>query len=248
MLAPQTVRAVDAYWAGDLGCTPDEFRSTTPVVLLHGAGWADYPGAYVMRLDGAAPVLSLPPELLDRFGPPLAAAARDGLAADGRWAEILGTVLERTVGPAWIGYASAETLRNPVSHAEIRPLTPGDAPLVERLLAACTPAELEQVTTLPDSSVAVGAVVGGELAAICGYEVWGGTIAHLSVFTHGGHRGGGLGRAVVSAAATLALEHGLVPQYRVIETNAASRAVAEALGFERYATSLALRFRPSPTA
>jgi GNAT superfamily N-acetyltransferase len=248
MLEPAVIDKVDAYWARHLGCTTAQLHAHEPVLLPHAAELADYAGAYMMQFKGAAPVISLPPVQAASLGPRLAVAARESLAADGRWGEILGTLLERMVGPAWVGYASAETLRHFTADVETRLLTPADAAHVERLGRACTADDWENVASLPRAGVSVGAFAEGELAAIAGYEIWGESIAHVAVLTHPAHRGRALGRAVVSAVAAVALERELVPQYRSLMANRASLAVAAALGFEGYATSLALRFTPSSDA
>ena len=248
MLANEVMHKVDAYWARHLGCTPAQLRQREPVLLSHGAELAAYSGAYIMRLCGAAPVISLPPDRVASLGPRLAAAAREGLAADGRWSAILGTLLDRAVGPAWLGYASAETLRHGAVEVETRLLTPADAPHVERLGSAATPDDWENVASLSGAAVSLGALMQGELVAIAGYELLGDSIAHIAVLTHPAHRGRSLGRTLVSAVAAVALEQGLVPQYRSLMANPRSLAVAAALGFEQYATSLALRFTPSPGA
>ena len=242
MLAPAVTRTVDAYWGGQLGCAPARLHEEAPVLLSHAGELADYRGAYMMRFGGAAPVISLPPAHVDSLGPRLAAAARESLDADGRWSEILGPLLDRMVGPAWVGYASAETLRHVAAEAETRLLTTADAPHVERLGRAATPDEWDNIASLPRAGVMVGAFADGELAAIAGYEVWGESIAHVAVLTHPAHRGRALGRAAAGSVAAVALERGLVPQYRSLMSNRASLAVAAALGFEGYATSLALRF------
>lgn len=236
------IRRVDAYWSRHFGCAPAQLHEAEPVLLPHAGELDDYQGAYMMRFGGAAPVISLPAERVASLGPRLAAAARESLAADDRWSEILGPLLDRMVGPAWVGYASAETLRHVAVEAETRLLTPADAPHVERLGRAATPDEWDNIASLPRAGVMVGAFADGELAAVAGYEVWGESIAHVAVLTHPAHRGRLLGRAVVGAVAAVALERGLVPQYRVLTTNRASLAVAAAQGFEGYAASLALRF------
>jgi GNAT superfamily N-acetyltransferase len=248
MLAPEVIHKVDAYWATYFGCTPAHLRQSEPVLLSHAGELAGYLGAYIMQCDGAAPVVSLPPALVASLGPRLAAAAHESLAADGRWSEILGPLLDRTVGPAWVGYASAETLRRIAVDVETRLLTSADAPLVQRLGRACTADDWDNVASLPRAELSVGAFADGELAAIAGYEVWGGSIAHLAVLTHPAHRGRTLGRAVVSAVAALALHRGLVPQYRSLMVNGVSLRVAAVLGFERYAKTLALRFTSSTQA
>jgi GNAT superfamily N-acetyltransferase len=67
-------------------------------------------------------------------------------------------------------------------------------------------------------------------------------IAHIAVVTHPGFRGHGYARTVVSTLTEIALGRTFVPQYRTLEANAPSIAVARRLGFLQYATSLAVRF------
>jgi len=147
-----------------------------------------------------------------------------------------------------VGYALAGTLRRGPAEGETRLLTPADAPHVERLGRACTADEWDDVASLSRAAVSVGAFRGWRARGCRRIRDLGDTIAHVAVLTHPAHRGCALGSAVVSGVAALALERGLVPQYRSLMANRASRALAAALGFEHYATSLALRFTPSPAA
>lgn len=86
-----------------------------------------------------------------------------------------------------------------------------------------------------------GVFAGGRLVAVASYQVWGDVIAHLSIVTHPGYRSRGFGRSAVAHLAERAIAAGLLPQYRTLESNGASVRVAEALGFCRYATSMAVR-------
>ena len=63
----------------------------------------------------------------------------------------------------------------------------------------------------------------------------------IAIVTHPAHRGRGLGKAAVSAIARIALARGLVAQYRTLCANTPSMAIARALGFQRFATTLAIR-------
>jgi GNAT superfamily N-acetyltransferase len=74
-----------------------------------------------------------------------------------------------------------------------------------------------------------------------GYEVWDERLAHITFVTRPAFRDGGLGRAVVWAAARAALDAGLIPQHRTLETNGPALAVARALGFAPYGATLALQ-------
>jgi RimJ/RimL family protein N-acetyltransferase len=118
-----------------------------------------------------------------------------------------------------------------------------DLPAVQALESACSPREWEHGGITVGEDVAAGTFVGDELAALAGYEVWDGVIAHISVVAHPAHRGRGHAAAAVSLVTTTALERGLLAQYRALESNTPSLAVAERLGFQPYARSVAVRLR-----
>jgi GNAT superfamily N-acetyltransferase len=242
MLAPETRRRIDGYWAEFFGCTPDRLRPAEPVVLAPAAALPDYDGVYIQSF-GAAPLISVPPTLPASIRDALARAAREGLEADARWADALGASFDRIVGPAWIGYADQQTLRAGAPTPGTRRLTEADRPLIEQLRDACTPTEWEHAGG-DEGELAVGVFVDEELAALARYVAWGGGIAHVSIVTHPARRGRGHGREAVAALTREVLARGLVPQYRVLADNAPSLAVAGALGFQHYATSLALRLLP----
>jgi predicted GNAT family acetyltransferase len=69
----------------------------------------------------------------------------------------------------------------------------------------------------------------------------GGTSSHIAVITHPDFRGRGYGRSAVAHLAARALAAGLLPQYRTLVANHSSIHVAQSLGFELYATSMAVR-------
>jgi predicted GNAT family acetyltransferase len=85
--------------------------------------------------------------------------------------------------------------------------------------------------------------VGEQLASVSGYETWGDRVAHISVITHPKQRSRGFGQRAVAHIAMRALDAGLLPQYRTLESNSASIRIAESLGFCRYAISLAIRLK-----
>jgi GNAT superfamily N-acetyltransferase len=242
MLAPDTLDAVDGYWAGFLGVARSRLRPPRPLAVPH-AGLGDYRGMYAQAFGGA-PLVSLPLAMLERFGRDAAEAAGGGFADEGRWRAVFGERADVVVGPALIAYADAGTLRRPTADAGVRPLEEGDRPALDALRAALTPVEWEHGGSELDAGPVFGAFVDGALAAVSGWEVWGRRIAHLSIATHPAHRGRGLGTAAVAHAAGAALQGGLIPQYRALVANAQSLRVAARLGFTGYAQSLAVRFRP----
>lgn len=243
MLSLATLRTIDDYWAEFFGVPRGRLRPAAPLLVPHAAGLDDYAGMYAQSFGGAAPVVSLPAALLERFGGGVAEVAADGLVDDGRWSRVFGSALERVVGPAEIRYADAGTLRPALVDAPVRLLKEADRPALERLRRAVDATEWEHGGSQQDAHVVAGTFVDGELAAVAGYAPWDGRIAHLRVVTHPAQRGRGLGAGVVEHVARGALDAGLVPQYRALASNAASLRIADRLGFVPYAVSLAARLR-----
>lgn len=247
MLAPATLEEVDGYWARFLGVSRDALRPPVPRAVPHtpadgDAGLGGYAGMYAQSFGGA-PLVSLPGTLLERFGAAAAEAARGGLVDDERWGGVFGESVDCVVGPARIAYADARTFRPPVAGARVRPLEESDRPAVEALRRAVTPTEWEHGGSEPGETPLIGAFDGGALAAVAGYEVWGGRIAHLAIVTHPAHRRRRLGTAAVALAARTALDGGLIPQWRALAENTGSVALSRTLGFVPYAASLAVRLR-----
>jgi predicted GNAT family acetyltransferase len=89
-----------------------------------------------------------------------------------------------------------------------------------------------------------GCFAGGALAAAGMLEPWGARLLHVGIATHPGHRGRGYGKAVVSAMTAHGLATGRVVQYRTLLANLPSVGIARALGFQRFALTLAVRLHP----
>jgi len=224
------------YWASHLGCSPEELFSLPLRVLTHGEDLNGCDGV-VALFRGSAAIVSIPPEreaplrdlLFSRpgaFSPQILAAA-------------LSPVTERIVGPASISYSPKVA---PPAHPPCD-LGPEHAAARAALQQACAPEDWEAGGGAEEDPSS-GIFVDGQLAAQAGYEVWGGTIAHISIVTHPAFRNRGYGRSAVAHAAHRALAAGLLPQYRTLETNGPSLRIARSLGFQSYARSLAVRLRP----
>jgi ribosomal protein S18 acetylase RimI-like enzyme len=121
------------------------------------------------------------------------------------------------------------------------------AVLLEALRAACSAVEWEHGGSKIGSLPVAGVFIDSQLIAVAGYKVWGDVIAHISVVVHPDYRNRGQGKAVVSQVTGEMFNRGLVPQYQTLEANLSSMAVGRALGFERYATTVAVRLRNDST-
>jgi GNAT superfamily N-acetyltransferase len=237
-LSQATLAAVDGYWAAYFGCDPAIFAAPGTTVVPH-AGLGDYHGVFVFRRRETL-IISVPPARLERDRAALGASPARLLGDLPTLKAQIAVPIERVVGPAFVGYADAGTFR-PMSRAGTRLLTADDRDRFERFRRACSALEWEHGGSDLGEQPVAGYCVGDEIVAASGFELWGERIAHIAVVTHPAHRGLGYGARVVSAIAAVALERGLIPQYRTLMSNTPSIRIGAALGFVPYAESLALR-------
>lgn len=232
MQSEHTISKVTSYWASHLGCSSEALFAQPLHIISHGVDLADYNGIFAL-FRGDAAAVSFPPDCVESLRPLLPSVP----FTPARFAGAFGGSRFTVIGPAYVGYAPSV----PSSSHPVRLLTEHDAPAAAALRAACTETEWEHGGSLVGEQPSAGVFVGSELVGLAGYEVWGGTIAHISVITHPAFRGRSFGRSTVAHVAHVALAAGLVPQYRTLQSNQASIRIAEALGFFQYATSVAVR-------
>ncbi|MCW1922856.1 GNAT family N-acetyltransferase [Luteolibacter arcticus] len=228
----------DRYWEGHLNCPAGELFSKPLQIVIHGEELQGYRGALALFRDGAATV-SIPPDRATELRGLL-----DGLdngITPAKFAEALSPVAALVLGPAYLGYT---TDIGGADASAARALNDQDAAAVESLRQACSEEEWDHggpSLEVPCS----GVFCDGQLAALAGYEIWSGTIAHIYIVTHPGFRSRGFGRIAVAHLAKRALAAGLLAQYRTLDANTPSIRIAESLGFQRYATSMAVRLDPT---
>jgi RimJ/RimL family protein N-acetyltransferase len=236
------LEVVDRYWARFFDCAPEALRSDTAQIGVH-VGQGDYAGCYLMEFGGA-PVVSLPIGEVERYRAAIAQWKAGVVRMPALVEAIFGKRVVAIVGPAFVGYNDQKHFQ-PYLSGSTRRLTSRDEKEVDMLRAACALEEWEAGGSEFRPNAMVGAFRGQELAALAGYQLWGEQVAHIAILTHPAFRGQGHATAAVSTLTEMVFERALVPQYRTLETNAPSLAVARRLGFVRYATSLAVRFAPS---
>lgn len=148
-----------------------------------------------------------------------------------------GVRVENLLGPASIGYADAGTFVRG-DDAEARLLGDEDDAAIAGLHSSCSALDWEHGGPASDATTRIGVFKGGTLTALASYNIWGDRIAHISIISHPLLRRGGLARMAVSAITRHALDNNLVAQYRTLVSNTPSLAIANRLGFERYASSV----------
>ena len=242
MTTPATLQTVLAFWSAHLGCGQDHLQQPATSVVRNGPDLADYRGATVV-LRPPACVVAVPADwyepVAERLGRRPPAAVFDVTLLS----QVFGGAVDRVVGPAWVGYADAGDHR-PAPTMGTRLLTDRDLPALGRLEAACGPSAWEHSGIDPARPPVFGCFAGAELAAAGTLTPWGDRLLHVGIATYPGYRGRGYGKAVVSAMTDHGLAEGRVVQYRTLEANLASLGIARALGFRRFARTLAVRLSP----
>jgi predicted GNAT family acetyltransferase len=189
-------------------------------------------------------LVSVPQNLLDSFRIQAEGWSRADALEESWLRSHIRLPIELVIGPAFVGYTDEEAFR-PAKDEDTRLLTAQDMTALADLREACSALEWRDGGSQLGEQPVVGAFDRQCLVAAAGYKVSANVIAHTSVITHPQYRGQGYGKAVVSKLTAEALSRGLVPQYQTLEANIPSVVIAQALGFERYATTVAVRLKPT---
>jgi GNAT superfamily N-acetyltransferase len=243
----QRLATADEWWAQDFGCAPGELRPPSARVQAHTARLAEATGIWLL-VAGGAPVVSMPADVFASHGE-RAKAWTAALVADeaSLLRELSGLApgrVGKVIGPAFIGYGSTATLT--LDDAARAVAIPSQQANIAALRHACGAAWDDGGSQVEEGVPLFGVFDDPrELIALASYEVWNESIAHISIVTHPQHRRRGLGRAAVALAAQHALAAGLVPQYRTLQANTASIAIAKRLGFVEYGFSVYVRMQPA---
>jgi GNAT superfamily N-acetyltransferase len=242
MTTTASLQAVVEFWAAHLGCSLDQLAQPSTSVVPNGPDLASFRGATVM-LRPPACVLAVPADWYDPVARSIGHRPPVEVFDPHLLRQLFGAAVDQVIGPAWLGYADASDLR-PAPTMGTRLLTDQDLPELQRLAAACGPVAWEHSGIDPARPPVFGCFAGEVLAAAGMLERWGDRLLQVGIVTHPGYRGRGYGKAVVSAMTAHGLAAGGVVQYRTLQANFPSVGIARALGFRRFAHTLAVRLTP----
>jgi GNAT superfamily N-acetyltransferase len=234
-----SLEVITAFWAAYLGCRRAQLSQPATVVVRNGPGLADYHGATAFFRPPAC-VLAVPADWYEHTTARLAHQPAAAAFQATLLRQVFGAAVDRVVGPAWLGYADHGDFR-PAGPMGTRRLTDQDLPALGRLAAACGPTAWAHSGIDPARRPVYGCYADRTLVAAGMLEPWGDRLLHVGIVTHPAHRGRGYGTAVVSAMTADGLADGRVVQYRTLQANLPSVAVARKLGFQPFARTLAVR-------
>ncbi len=220
--------------------TPEEWDTEGLSIRLH-AGLAGFQGLWSFRRKGRT-VVSAPLGWVTPLSA-LVSRPRERLLEESEWQAILGVDFDRAIGPAFQGLPGSGALSEELHDANTRFVDVSDAAFA-RFRAECDPADWELAGLDAKVQAPIAACfVGERIVAGAGYRAWSPTAGDPCVLTHPEFRGRGFGSAVVSAVVERVLAEGKTLLYQTLEANLGAVGVARKVGYEQYATHLAVRLR-----
>jgi GNAT superfamily N-acetyltransferase len=238
----QTLAYVETFWVERLGCSAQDLHRPGVTLLPNGGNLAAYRGAFLLRWDAAC-IFTVPASLLAPTAAAMHGRPIDHVFDAAFLADLFAAHLDRVVGPAFQGCADASDFR-PVKERGTRVLALEEDTALERLAVGCGPEAWEHSAIArgqQQQQPIFGCFAGTELVAAGTLQAWGPHLRSVGIVTHPAYRGRGYGRAVVATMTAYALDGGYIPQYQTLMRNTGSLGIAHALGYQQYATTIAVR-------
>jgi GNAT superfamily N-acetyltransferase len=231
-----TAQRIDATWAAFFGLSLPAFLRPGIQVVAH-CELAEYRGVWLFRRHSSL-CISVPSGLVEGiravvggYREPLwrSQHPRSLWASDraNHWAGISG--LRRAAV-----FSICRSSRSPALRAP-------DQVSLRQLADACEVEAWEHAGITVDEPHVFGCFVDDHLVAAARYRPAWGETAHIGVVTHPAYRRRHYGSAVVSTATAQALAAGYIVLYQTLLANAPSVALATGLGYQAYASHLAVR-------
>ncbi len=221
------------YRAWSVVCeVPDAFvPGTTRVVAIPASRIAPPGWCGVVALGDACLVITPDEDTASRIGH-FVQAVSPARVPDVEWSRIGASDV---LGPAAL-YFTLTHPQIPTDGITVERIAVGGRQAIE-LTSRVSPDEAQEAD-VEEATVTFAAMVAGEAAAVVGYRVWPGGIAHFSALTDPAHRRHGYGRAAAREAVAHALGAGLLPQWRARPL--ASQRFAQTFGMQRVGTQVSI--------
>ena len=239
-MKPKSISFLEKFWSDAIGHPVDDLQKENVRVVPHG-DLAGYEGAIAFKKNNSC-LISVPQQLVEDITAEVL-KSNSKKSIDVAYLEtIFGDMVERSVGPAWIGKIDLSNFK-PCHEDDSRELDQADQADFEGFLKSCADLDVEysalKAGRLPTACV----FVNGQIVAAAGYESQDGLLAHIGVLTHPDYRGKGYAKKAVSHITSIALDKNIGIQYRTLKSNTASVELARRLGFTTFAETIAVRFK-----
>ena len=229
---------IDAYWSRHLGVPAAALQRSGVVVTPH-AELGDYRGVWFF-VRGDSAVVSAPAEWVPRLEDQCGSIAAEELLSHTSARRILGPAAGQIVGPSFQGWLPADHFR-PIASDGVRRLAESEGEFIRALQASCSHEEWEHAGINPARADVWASFQGTQVVALGQLRSRPGNAVDPCIITHPEHRGAGHGLRLVSAMLERALTKDQLILYQTLMSNVPSVSLARYLGFDQYATLLAVR-------
>jgi ribosomal protein S18 acetylase RimI-like enzyme len=234
---PRVSRAAQ-YWSVFLGVSEAALEGDAIAVTQH-AGLAGYQGVWLfVRARGA--VISAPSGWLEKLRAEARRVSHDALLQPEFTARVFGSSCVRRIGPSYQGALAPARFR-PAASGHVETLGRRGAEAIRALRSQLGDDEWDHSGIDPECPHTWGALSDDGVVALGQLRARGGGVVDPCVVVHPAHRGRGCGLRVVSAMCAAALARGDLVLYQTALDNLPALAIAERLGFDRFATLVAVR-------
>jgi GNAT superfamily N-acetyltransferase len=232
---------IDAHWSRFLGVPASALQRPGVVVTPH-AELSGYRGVWFF-VRGHSAVVSAPPEWVSQLQRVCRSAAATELVSHASATRALRDAAGEIIGPSFQGWLSPARFRAVASDGVRRVASPRAA-IISDLQAACSPTEWAHGGIDAGAAEVWVSLHGPQAVALGQLRPHSGGAVDPCVITHPAHRGQGHALRLVGAMAEEALSTGHLVLYQTLLSNGPATSIALRLGFEQYATLLAVRLVP----
>ena len=231
---------VDRYWSQKLGVTTSELSEPgVHIVANSSSGLNGYAGVFFFS-RGRSLVVSAPPELVEQLAGSIQVLSETSIMDREALHKVVGVEAGLVVGPAYQGFTGAASF-NPPKRAERVSEADFDPALLQDLRTVSGEDAWEASGISEATGRVAVAVEQDRVVGAAGLRHREAGIADPCVLVQPDRRGRGLATALVGRVVGAAVEQGTVVLYQTLHSNTAAVRVAQRLGFDHYATTVAVR-------
>ncbi len=231
---------IEAHWSEFLGVPASVLQHPGIVVTAH-RQLSGYRGVWFF-VRGHSAVVSAPPDWVARLEQSCGATVVEELLSPATATRLLGHATGEIVGPSFQGWLPPGRFRAVPSDG-VQRIADKEA-VLPPFQSACPLKEWEHSGIDAQAAEVWASFQGEEAAALGQLRLRPGGVVDPCVITHPAHRGHGHALRLVSAMAQEALAERQLLLYQTLLSNRPAVSLALRLGFEQYATLLAVRLVP----